>query len=274
MKYICIIFVFLAACVYGEIKTIKSFSEIDISQLTSKSLVIFDVDEVLISPADAILTHSARNYRSGMWSSVFYNNELFGIILNTVDYTLIDPYVIKLMSKLRDKGIPFIALTAANTGKIGPVESLVEWRIAQLAKLGITFDFFYQKHHSFNHLVGINKNPPIYKNGILFCGDLNQNRNCKGYLLQDFFRLVGWEPDHVVFIDDFYNHLLSVQDAIALKNITYQGYHFTGTYAPQFDPEVVELQVNTILNEKIWLTDEEAREILEKRSRAMETLKN
>jgi hypothetical protein len=261
-----LIFTFIFSLTFADIRKISTFKEADISQLTPNSLVIFDVDEVLIAPADAILTPSGWNYKTDLWPDLLKNRELFSIVLKTSDFILIDPEVLQFIEKLKKRNISYIALTACRTGSMGQISSFVEWRIQQLDKLGVKFNFFYKNPYIFKHLVGVQENAPVYQNGILFTGDFAKQRNSKGKLLVDFLEHIDWKPDHVIFFDDRMYNLTALEEELAMKGISYQGYHFLANFDQPIVPEVVDLQMNTLLHEKIWLSDEKAKLFLRTRS--------
>ena len=137
-----------------------------------------------------------------------------------------------------------------------------KWRVDQLKGVGIDFSPFFPDEYVFADLVDSGANPPLFKKGILFCGDFyNSNKSTKGELLGIFLDRINWRPDRVIFIDDEKKNLEAVSQELAERGVCFQGYLFE-IPTPQIDEKVAELQLQTVLDQKKWISDEEAIEEL------------
>ncbi|MFN4174344.1 MAG: DUF2608 domain-containing protein, partial [Parachlamydiaceae bacterium] len=105
---------------------------------------------------------------------------------------------------------------------------------------------------------------PSFEKGILYCGNLyKMDKDNKGKILSLFLDWLDWTPEQVVFIDDGKHHIKSVKNELERRGISFLGF----LYIPRdFDPineKVAKLQYETIINQKHWLSDEEAQKIVD-----------
>ncbi len=157
-----------------------------------------------------------------------------------------------------DKNIKYIALTAADTGKLGQIESMEDWRIQTLNDLG--FDF----SNSFPDIQPIifkdlpsTRNPATfatYKKGILFSSDIP-----KGVVLKAFLAGIKEQFKHIIFVDDLRNNLDSVESFCQEAGLTYQGFEYTANaISLPLDEKRVNFQIDTLINKNKWLSDIDA----------------
>ena len=241
------------------IQTISSFREVNWENLPSKSLVIFDIDEILITPADLLLKPVGRDFNG--WGKIPLKEFEYylSIMLASTKYVLVDAEAPNLIKKMLQKGILAIALTACSTGAIGVIQSMEEWRFNQLNALGIDFSPFFEGEYVFSELVDAKSRPPLFKNGILFTGDLqNPEKSAKGQLLGIFLDKINWSPEKVIFIDDSQKHLEAVFQELNQRGIPFQG-HLLTTPTLQLNEKIAELQIRTLLDTNKWITDQEAK---------------
>jgi hypothetical protein len=109
-------------------------------------LVIFDVDDVLFHPVDAILqTQYAKTVQS------FENNidqkyskneadDLYSIIWQQRDIQHVDIANLSFVNHIQSQGIKTLALTNCIIGKFGKIDFVQDWRIKELQRLGYCFD--------------------------------------------------------------------------------------------------------------------------------------
>ena len=153
-----ILFIFFQISAWAQISTIHSFKEADMSGLTDKSLVLFDVDDVLIATKDPIF-RLRGNYKPQCWKNIDKEEKyhLQSIMLAGADFILVEPSAPSVVHTLQKKGIKTLGLTAARTGKFGVIEDTVQWRIDQLLKHNIDFGTF-PGAYIFSHLVSADSN--------------------------------------------------------------------------------------------------------------------
>jgi hypothetical protein len=239
--------------------TIQSFQDVTLNDLTSSSLVVFDVDDVLVTPADVLLKPEGGAFEGWKQVSQEQLEESLSIMLAGTEYLLADPNAPEIIDTLTKKGISAMALTSCRTGAFGVIPSMEQWRFDQLNAIGIDFSPFVAHEHVFVELVDGNAHPPLFKNGILFCGDFYDSRKSKkGELLGIFLDHMNLKPDRVVFIDDEEKNLQAVSQELEKRGVLFQGYLFK-IPSVKLDERVAQLQLETLLSQKKWISDKEAR---------------
>ncbi len=241
-------------------KTFEAFFEVT-EGFSEKSLVIFDVDRVLIEPRDAIMRYPNQRL---LWELRYqYGNHLSHEELATLtsEVTLsestkvIDPLAISFINHIKAKNIPIIALTATGVEGYGKIASIPDWRIKDLARFGISFPSFSE--HPFIELSQLyGRGPaPIFKSGILFSAGYP-----KGDVLEAFLDSVGFLPDKALFVDDLLHNLVSVHQSLTDMGVSeIFAFQYLGAdeLPNTIDPEVAKHQIKTLLQEGIWLSDEQ-----------------
>ena len=250
---------------FGKIIEIDSLAPLwqEVSTASPKTLVLFDVDETLIIPEDQILRSSATDYRNKLlWpyekkiSEKSLIEELHSIVFLARKPLIINPHSLPLIGAFQNKNCKVIALTAMNTGKFGYIPRLEEWRANELKSLGFNFtaafpqlsEIHFQEYQQITY-------PPIFYQGVLCSADVS-----KGEALKAFLEQSGFKPDHVIFVDDLFVQLKSVESTLAALNIPFTGYHYleASKLPGEVNEEVVRLQFDHLYNQKEWLTDAQA----------------
>lgn len=130
---------------FSKIEQVKDFVKIAelLSSLDQDSLVLFDVDEVLImDEVEYLLTHPYRvewRLESKKRLTRSQRNLLFSIIIQKRAVRLVDPYVADILNSLGKMQIPTMGLTKLYTGNFGVIEDLTEWRLNELKAINIDF---------------------------------------------------------------------------------------------------------------------------------------
>lgn len=226
----------LSSC-YATIVPVNEMKEIFEHLITadSKTLVIFDVDMVLVQPSNPAF-QMANMKRFGpiakrIMKEVPLDKQMLFLSLMTISSNpvLIDACILELFHIMAQRNIPAIALTANLTGPVGPVKNMEEWRISTLKQLGIDFSLLtpYQKPLAFDDLPIFRGNYSTYRDGILF---VNGTAVSKGEAFLSFLKKTGFLPNKVIFIDDREENLKSVELALQQMNrrVEYQGLHYLG----------------------------------------------
>lgn len=236
------------------------------------SLVLFDIDETLILPQDAILRPAAKELNQKLVDAVFKNPELnppgkypkdylTSKLISRLDYELVDPKVLLLIESLKEKKIKTMAFTHMKTGPFGVIPSLEEWRLNSLAEKNICFEDIFPnlKYLSFNEMEK-NGRWPVYQQGVLFTGNLP-----KGPVLIAFLKRIQWKPQVVYFLDNDLSYLQSVEESLKNTGIDFLGFHYTATENEtiRLNEKVAELQFNYLVKEGEWLNDGKALQELE-----------
>lgn len=223
----------------------------------NSSLILFDVDGVLIAPDDAIL----KPYRKHLFDELIAGHperDLFRDIHLKAPHSLVDQSSIALLQKLQTKGIPTLAFTAAPSKAKHPGE-LGDWRIEELLRFGFDFRLTFPEL-PLKHFPKDPDQPfiPLYKSGILF-----SSLHPKGKILIHFLQHLEFRPNKVLFIDDDIKYVQSVVGSLEEVGIPCIGIHYTACRLPAspLDLERARFQVNYFLEHDIWLDDKACDEL-------------
>jgi hypothetical protein len=229
-----------------------------LEEAKQNTLVIFDVDEVLIIPTDEFrLTHPYRKILvKNLQERLPYSNRelLFSIILNQCDYRLVDPYILTILAIIKNHRIPAIALTKSFVGNLGIVESVSDKMIASLKKLQINFEELspIKEEIPIPEMVKQGKSP-LFKEGILMTAKLD-----KGEALNYLLQKANYYPSEILFIDNDISNLLSIQRICDNLLINFQGFEYRGaTYIPEptLNEAEEKLRFEILEKEHRWITN-------------------
>jgi len=237
------------------------------------TVVILDVDDVLITPQDHILRSSDLEARTllGVLNTQLRKRlteaemqHLWSIILSSRQVKIVDVDTLKFVQQASKYANRVFCLTTSGVGKFGKIESLAEWRIAELKGIGFQFNNSYPIVDSVDlDPLLATKDPickPMYKDGILFSCNLN-----KGDVLKAYFAHQGIRPKHIIFIDDSLKNIRSVEQYCKNNGIEYHGFEYTAAKkhnSKKFDPKLAEMQFNILEKENKWLNDSEVENYL------------
>jgi phosphoglycolate phosphatase-like HAD superfamily hydrolase len=195
------------------------------SQFDGKdTLVLFDLDYVLITPQDRVLRYAGEenNYRSEHFKAIFKDFQgkeialgkdkvpmaeyLISQILFTSKVELVSPGMLNFVNEL-DKKMTVVRFTANSSGKYGIVQNEAELHLSRLKSLGYHF---------------------IKDNGRLLKGDFPEcisrviftNKKDKGKVLLDFLEKLNKNYKNIIFVDDRLKNLISVQNILKDLKIT------------------------------------------------------
>lgn len=250
-----------------EVTDLESFKK-ELTTLDKQSLVIFDVDETLITPRDPFfrgipnLPANCQNILQNFGELDFflqdevlkYWKEIWiGKICSKMQFQLVDtefPYIIQ---QLQQHAIKTMALTALISKSFGIIPNVADWRIKQLLEFDIDFG------HSFPHpilIVNLQNNDLTFKQGILFTTPIP-----KGEALLGLLKNLGWVPTKIVFIDDRLPCLQSVEKIAENLRISFVGFHYraSGLIPYIFDQKIAALRFGYLAEKGEWLTEDEAR---------------
>ncbi len=258
--FLCFLFLyclFSTVSASSEIRTIHTLDEISTNEFSTKTLVMFDLDDVLIYPQDALLQNWRKEWKpEGMraWTA-----EEDTIAWMNAKFQIMDPSGPNLINMLNEKGIPTIGFTSFAMDESNIVKSIPDWRSRHLQELGINFNI--EKEFVFPIQNGFV--PPSFEKGTLYCGNIyKKDKDNKGKILSLYLDWLDWNPEQIVFIDDGKHHIESVKKELEKRGISFLGFLYLPKDLDPIDEKVAELQYETIINQKQWLSDEEAKKIL------------
>ncbi len=191
------------------------------------TLVIFDCDEVLITPTDTLFSPvNEDNYKK----AIQYLNKKVGFsraddilidIRKRYKFRLLNNGLPKIVKKMQTRGVSILVLTSHWTGEFHNIKSVEDLRKNELNQ----FDFDFKK--SWNNVDKIvfyelpTKLPrynvtryPIFENGIIFACNLD-----KGDVLQKFLNRISRKFDKIIFVDDKMKNIRSIERFCKKNNI-------------------------------------------------------
>lgn len=205
------------------------------SKADENTLVIFDVDNVLIVPQDPYLQPKARVQFSNIYkelTKVLDEGQVFlfhHIVAIKNKSQLVEPDILNIIHKLQQSKVKIIALTGAKTGAVANIIPDVPfWRYNSLKNLGIDFSSTFPKKAQFRELKGDDLgNYPSFEYGIVYSyGSMNS----KGDVLKCAIKELNWLPKKIIFVDDRLEHINSVHSFLEQENpnIEFIGLHYQG----------------------------------------------
>lgn len=248
-------------------KQIHSFNEIRNSIETSQNdvLVVFDVDEVLITTKDIFIHPECDSIFLNLVQNEFaktkttderekFENRLSLSMIHPERY-LVEEIAPSFIKCLQNKKIKTIALTSCPTGKFGLIPLVEHWRIDQLKMLDIDFSVAFGRliQIRLTELSKKNHPSPIFEKGILFSKGYS-----KGEVLEAFLKRINWKPSKVIFIDDLAENLCSLKEHLDALNIPFEGFQYLGAHLSQdkINSKLIEFQFYHLIEHGEWLSDQ------------------
>jgi hypothetical protein len=219
-------------------------------------LVVFDVGEVLLTREDAVL-HRKYNDWVQDWAkreAPHINDEgwreLQAVINKTARMKIVSDHLIEVIKQAKRKG-KVIALSKYWHGKASETSTFEEQRLASLKNVGVDFE------EPFPMAAGwlSDEHQASYRNGLILT-----EAPLKGPVFSAFLKHVSWQPNMLVFIDDRRDQCDSIAEAADALGIPYVCLHYTEAVdnTPSLNPLIADLQLKILVQEKRWVTDEEA----------------
>ena len=230
------------------------------------TLVIFDVDHVLLQPKDQLLSrHYIEKFRDFCKKSETRLNtvqilELYTSMLMQRAFEPVDKRFIQLIDNIQTNRVKALALTHCRTGQWGKISSMEDWRIKDLKHLGYYFDKSWNniENKLFDYLPSNSSRIfPAFKQGIVFTGEGFH----KGEALKAFLNYTDLQFEKILFVDDKREYLESVAKFAREASIEFLGIEYTAVEDSKIEPlnkERVKLQLDVLEKEYKWLSDEEA----------------
>ena len=252
--------------VLADIITISDFIPLKklLEEADQDTLVIFDVDHVLIMPTDEY-TLNRHPYRKELWKEIEGRlskeemKTLYGLTASKAKWRLVDPDIIDIFTRLKERQIPSIALTSIYTGKFGNIEKLEDWRIKHLHDLG--FDFVNLtpiKEEILLYELEEQDGVPMLKSGVILTAQID-----KGKTLEYILRHNNYYPKTIIFIDDMLNNLKSLERLSSKLKIKFYGLHYTAVSnmpIPVINKQIEKLRFQILEKEHKWLNHQELAE--------------
>lgn len=259
----------LIVAINGALANIMTISDfVPLTKLLEESgrdtLVIFDVDHVLIMPTDEY-TLNRHPYRKQLWEELESRlseedmKALYGLTASKAKWRLVDPGIIEIFTYLKKRQIPSMALTSIYTGKFGTIEKLEDWRIKHLHDLGFDFaNLTPIQEEMLLYELEEQGGVPMLKSGIILTAQVD-----KGRVLEYVLRRSNYYPKTIIFIDDMLNNLESLEKLSAKLKTKFHGFHYIAASnipIPVIDKKIEKLRFQILEKEREWLNYQELAE--------------
>lgn len=241
----------------AEIIEIDRFQDLE-SYISSNSFVVFDLDNTLFIPQQTLGSDIWFRYQCEQKAGknkVLSKKDFLSILhlwealqcCTRVDW--VEKETASVMTRIQQKAVSMMGLTVRGV-------SVLEATIAQLQSLG--FDFSKTAPSSTDHYFFNEPQFILFRKGILFTAGTD-----KGSALIQFLDREKLNPQHVVFIDDQYRHLESVEKVLRQRNIAFVGlrYSFLDQKNKNFSQELADTEQHYSSFDHI-LSDDEAETLI------------
>lgn len=253
----------------SKIITTSRFETIEkyLKDVDKDTLIIFDVDDVLITQSDHIFLASRREYFKNIVKELRnrYSKEdfetLISIIMLESPVQILEPKIVPFIDALQSKNVRVIALTALSTKSFKNNLTFIDWRINELKSMGISFRDCWSHIHPKEFLNFEVNHPPAFKDGILFSSGVPKEK-----VLHAFLQDIHLSPKKIIFIDDNRENIEAMKKYCNDSEIPYLGFEFTAAQelSPEFFDKIrAELQVYVLEHELTWLNDDKATQRLQ-----------
>lgn len=234
MRYLLCLFC-ITTPLFCAIFEVSHFSELP-HYVTPETLVILDIDDTLLLPAQSLgcdawftarlkalqATHSpeqALDKALAEWEAIRHLTQM----------NLVEEETAAIVGALQEKNTPVMGLTTQGL-------ALATRTINQLAAVHIdlTKTAPSKEDHYF-----INEHGVLYRRGLLFTSGTK-----KGAALTKLLTLLKYQPKHIVFINDKATHLQDVETGLEATGIRFTGlrYAYGDTRVASFRPEIAHIQ--------------------------------
>lgn len=230
---------------------------------TSNSTVLCDIDDTIITPESKTFRFKSKyknlidEIKKNRKDIPNFDNIIGNWRLNR-KAMLVSPVWPSVISDLKAKNIPIFALTQLDTGKVGPIEKMEEWRYQELKKLGIEFTYTFNRKENYTIIHSDQgASHAVFHKGFFLTGI-----HTKAALVKKIFAVQ--KPDHLYFIDDRKDHVIAIEEVAKEFGVPYTGIIYKGVELLEGEPKelVVQEQKKQLLEKAQWLEDKEAEKLL------------
>ncbi len=250
-------------------KQIETYSEItDIfNACDENTLITFDVDSTLIMSHDVMANfefpsvwfaiRALLKYPELIWNKNSIE-PILSVVFEQAERFVFDPDIVRIIKQLQKQSCKTVALTMMWNGAYGNIKNMPEWRASMLNKFGINFDGQFSDAEFKTLPENRGLHPCLYK-GIVCTNHID-----KGKVLGAFLDHNKFKPTFIISFDDQNKQLNSIAKECAKRKIAFSGYQMVGwkKYCNKWNTNRALLQLDFLMNDKIWLTDKEADAIL------------
>ena len=257
---------FSANVSFAAIIATNNFKSIEhnIQKADADTLLIFDVDDVLLQPKDQLLKSHHEHYFEEIYKDleIRFNKtqakKLFSLIMLQRKIEPVEEKIIDLINIAQKNGVKVLALTQCSTGALGIIDSLEDWRSNELKLLGYNFDKSWHTlaKKTFKQLPNKELNKFVaFQQGVVFTGGVS-----KADALKAFLNYAAIKPKKILFVDDKKHNLKAVETFAVAKNIDFLGVEYTFVQDSIIEPinkTRAKLQFEILEKKHKWLSDQE-----------------
>lgn len=234
-----------------------------IKTMPEDSLIIFDIGNVILTHSDIVLGCKYRTWIKE-WlirEGYTFDKEIWrgysAIIDREAPMELVNLSLPSIIHEAKQYST-VIALSKFWVGPAGANTSFEEQRIDSLNAVGINFG------EPFPNAAGWS-DPTLeatYAKGLI-----QTEAPLKGPVLTAFLKLIACKPKAILFVDDRRDQCESIATAAQELGIPVLCVHYTEATdrVLTLNPIIADLQLRTLINEKHWLSDEEALDLIQSR---------
>jgi len=207
---------FFSCVLIGEIRTVDSFKDIEaeLLNLGSDALVVFDIDEVLITAVDQALKtphkDTFRAIESEFLSRAKNDNQKklleyrMSLTYLYPNRTLVEKGIVSLIEEMQKQGVNVMGITRCRKGRYGIIPQVEQWRKEILWKNGIDFNHgsFQDLKIDLNEIQQANGSSPSFEEGLLFGKGIS-----KDILIDALIKRLDLQVKKVYIFDDFRTNL-------------------------------------------------------------------
>jgi hypothetical protein len=242
---------------YAEIRTASSLEPIqqEIESSSKETLVLLDVGGTLLAYPDAVLhpSHEAWKYQWFQTHRPNISREeriiLDRVVLGTLgSWKLLDAEWPEVIIQAQSHGVKIVAFT-----KVALDPSIRGSRAKTLQSLGIPFK---------NDLPELSKGLSYeYTDGII-----ETEHQLKGPVLEEILSSLTILPGKIIFVDDRMKQIQSVDAMCRELEISCVAFHYVPSATPpQLNEKIADYQLNILVHEHRWISENEALLELERR---------
>lgn len=262
-------FVFGIQSLFSNVVEVDNYHQLvdKLKDANAEALVVFDIDNTLIYSEQSLLQPRGKRILEELKEKYKHlpsgkSNYYYSLISAKDTFQPINEDSARFVRDLKSKGVKVIALTAILTGNVGVLPSVEEWRLNHLKEMGFDFSDAFPNHTSIDfHDLKQKEFTPTFKKGMLASA-----HTPKGEVLAAFLDKLDWKPKHIYFADDSIEHVKSVNEVMEKKGIPVTSIHYreSESWPTDVDEEMIRFQITHLLKNKEWLTDTEAKTVLDK----------
>jgi len=229
--------------------------------LDKHSIVVFDVDRVLLTHEDAIGHPAAQSYCTKLIHELQKHHgknfkKYWSQYLLQAKQRPVEKYILSKIKSLKKRGVRVIACTAMSTESYGDIHRRDVYRFRQLKRAGYDLSFSFPKYPRL--YIRMKEGKRLFKDGVIFAGGVP-----KGKTLKAFFKQVHFKPNKVLFFDDVVSNVRSVRSVMKDWGVEVISVRYDGAaHQPlTIHKRAMKKQRRNFVKRGTWLNDSKARRL-------------